>query len=125
MSPTMIAVLAGSVGALVFGGTAGYAGYKYRDNQCRADSAETRAAVSDALALLAARYAAADAELARVRGERDRALDARVKENVDETKRLPDPDRSPGWTGGERRLLVKTFCDSFPDATGCVPDQVR
>ena len=116
------AALARFVAGLVVVALVGWGGYSYRDAMCRADAAESEAAVADALAQLARQYAAADAAAADARARARSLVAQRVEANVDVATSLPD--RGCGWTADERRLLDDTYCAGFPAAPGCVPREV-
>lgn len=120
--PRFYATLAAVLATLVVLALAGWGGYRYRDAVCRADGAETERAVSDALALLAQRYAIADAEATTQRQAREALAAQRVRRNVDAATALPD--RGCGLTPDERSLLDDTYCAAFPDAAGCLPAAV-
>ena len=123
MLPKPYGVLAGVVSVLVALAVSGWGGYSYRDAQCRADEERARAEMADALALLAHRYAEADAAATDARSKARALADQRLKVAKDESDRLPD--RACGWSADEHRLLSNHYCARFPSAAGCVPDQVR
>lgn len=117
------AVVAGILVAVLALLLAGWGGYAYRDARCGEAEARMREEAADALALLARRYAEADAKASGKRATRRQVVTQRVTGNSDAAKALPD--RGCGFTADERRLLDDTYCTAFPSASGCVPGGVR
>lgn len=120
---TIYTVLAGGIGMVLVAALLVFAGFRagQRDVQSEWDAA--RASTADALALLAQRYAAADAEAERLRASAKAVAQKRVNRNVVEVQALPD--RGCGWSPDEQRLLHDSYCASFPAAPECVSSVVR
>ena len=108
--PVVIAVL-GALALSVFGG------YEYRNAQCERDTEIALRETSDALAVLARQYAAADSAY---RKEKERRVLAasQGKLNAEEALRLLTT-RGGGWTTDERDVLHQNYCAAFGDAPAC------
>jgi len=94
-----------------------FGGYEYRNAQCERDTEIALRETSDALAVLARQYAAADSAY---RKEKERRVLAanQGKLNAEEALRLLTT-RGGGWTTDERDVLQQNYCAAFGDAPAC------
>lgn len=102
------------------------AGLGYRAGRAGSEleRAEERIETSDALAQLARRYAAADAEAERARAAAQALAAKRVAEAQREATRVPLRPAC-GHDDAEYRVLLDAHCAHYPDAADCLHDPVH
>jgi hypothetical protein len=113
-----INVFAPAILTILVVGFSGFLGYKYRDRQAELDDLTRVAEVSDALAVLAGRYAERDIAYRKVAAQ----LRTRNREIAEEAEHAFTNIASVcgGFTSAERDSMHTAYCGYFPTAPACV-----